>query len=298
MASHMFNDDEWGLAAPLPKTADVRDSPFQMAGPNGTPGRADDGHWGFYDELVGEQPEAALPETYSGEDDEVLASRLQAALRSEPRPAPPRDPAAAARVAADTGHHPLRHAKEAGFPLCAAGCQHTVSAADDLVNTDRGLAHRDCLAARAPQPPSPIRPTAKAQPVVPTSAHDLARQHDARLKEGRVAEEGDPFAWLLRGGSGGSAAAAQGGDADLAAGASRYLAERRSQGGISVEALRDFTPAERTAIIEEGADGDVAGNFGDLDISGTHYEALEAAMGATSSIAPGGEDDSFIVGFG
>lgn len=33
---------------------------------------------------------------------------------------------------------------EAGFPLCARGCQFTLSAADDMINTERGLAHRRC----------------------------------------------------------------------------------------------------------------------------------------------------------
>jgi 2'-5' RNA ligase len=70
------------------------------------------------------------------------------------------------------------------------------------------------------------------------------------------------LAWLMEG-------ATPGGDsAEIAAAARETLAKLSG---------KVFTPAEQRQIIDEG-DGVVASNFDALDLSGTHYEALEAAL--------------------
>ena len=68
------------------------------------------------------------------------------------------------------------------------------------------------------------------------------------------------LAWLMKG----DPKAAQKGTDDIAGAAAAYLEKT---------ALKDFSPDERKAIIDEGADVRTA-NFGSLDISGTHYEGL------------------------
>ena len=52
-----------------------------------------------------------------------------------------------------------------------------------------------------------------------------------------------------------------------------------------VLAMKTFSPAERTAIINEGEDVEAA-NLGDLDISGTHYEAMQAIMDDRDKVNP------------
>lgn len=79
-----------------------------------------------------------------------------------------------------------------------------------------------------------------------------------------AAETKDPHAWLLEG-SGAK-------DGDVASMAQAFLANRK-------EALKDFSAAERKSIIDEG-EGDLAGNFDGLDLTGTHYIALEQAQAA------------------
>lgn len=73
----------------------------------------------------------------------------------------------------------------------------------------------------------------------------------------------DPHAWLMAGAQPSS---------DVANMAQAFLANRK-------EALRDFSAAERKSIIDEG-EGVLAGNFDGLDLSGTHYQALEQAQAA------------------
>ena len=46
-----------------------------------------------------------------------------------------------------------------------------------------------------------------------------------------------------------------------------------------VEYLKDFSHAEQQALINEGLDVQ-ASNLDRLDIAGTHYEALDAALAA------------------
>jgi hypothetical protein len=45
---------------------------------------------------------------------------------------------------------------------------------------------------------------------------------------------------------------------------------------LAKTSLKEFTHGERQALIEEG-DGVLASNFDRLDLTGTHYEALEEA---------------------
>lgn len=47
---------------------------------------------------------------------------------------------------------------------------------------------------------------------------------------------------------------------------------------LQTTALKDFTPGEQAAIINEGKGGERAANFDKLNITGTHYEPLEAAL--------------------
>ena len=65
---------------------------------------------------------------------------------------------------------------------------------------------------------------------------------------------------------------------DIAAAASAFLETGElPQGGLSTTAGKSFTPAEQRTLINEG-EGVVASNLSDLDITGTHYEALEASL--------------------
>jgi hypothetical protein len=63
------------------------------------------------------------------------------------------------------------------------------------------------------------------------------------------------------------------GENDIAAAAREYLQK---------SALKDFTPGEQAALINEG-EGVTAANLDRLSIEGTHYEALEAALAAEDS---------------
>jgi hypothetical protein len=53
--------------------------------------------------------------------------------------------------------------------------------------------------------------------------------------------------------------------------------------GMRKRALKDFTPSERRALIDEGDDGTQARNLGDLQIQGTHYAALEEELAAEAA---------------
>lgn len=70
--------------------------------------------------------------------------------------------------------------------------------------------------------------------------------------------------------SGGSAAVASAEQGDIAQAAMAHLAKT---------SLKAFTPAEQQALINEGQ-GVTASNLDRLDISGTHYQALEALQDA------------------
>jgi GNAT superfamily N-acetyltransferase/8-oxo-dGTP pyrophosphatase MutT (NUDIX family) len=58
-------------------------------------------------------------------------------------------------------------------------------------------------------------------------------------------------------------------DSDIAGAAAAFLQK---------SALKSFTPSERAAILNEHSTGARARNFDDLDIEGTHYEALNRAL--------------------
>ncbi len=63
---------------------------------------------------------------------------------------------------------------------------------------------------------------------------------------------------------------------------------------LSKTALKSFTPAERQQFIDEGeAEGVTASNFDKMDISGTHYEALEMTQAKKDRLAD--VDDSWLM---
>jgi 8-oxo-dGTP pyrophosphatase MutT (NUDIX family) len=82
--------------------------------------------------------------------------------------------------------------------------------------------------------------------------------------EARAAGIRPEHAWLLEGPSGSHAAATD----EIAAAA---------QAGLARTAHREFSPAERGAIIGEGEGGAGARNLAALDLSGTHYEMQQPA---------------------
>lgn len=100
---------------------------------------------------------------------------------------------------------------------------------------------------------------------------------------------GDPrLAWLMSGSPDGTVSGAGGGspqtasDGDIAAQAKAHLAKM---------ALKEFSPAEQQEIINEGMDV-LAANLADLDIKGTHYEGLEAAL--QQAEAAGDDEDGWL----
>jgi hypothetical protein len=68
---------------------------------------------------------------------------------------------------------------------------------------------------------------------------------------------------------------------EIAAAARNFLAGAPAGGGgIPKTALKNFSYPEQQALINEGSNGASARNLGDLKISGTHYEPLEASLAA------------------
>lgn len=81
--------------------------------------------------------------------------------------------------------------------------------------------------------------------------------------------------WLMDGG--GAPGAAQD-SADIASAAAQFLATGKvPEPGIQAEAGKRFSHGEQMQIINEG-EGVMASNLGDLDIRGTHYEAIQAGF--------------------
>ena len=80
---------------------------------------------------------------------------------------------------------------------------------------------------------------------------------------------GDPRLSHLMGGGKASMEQQRADNVEIASMAKRYLKE----------GMKAFTPAQQAEIIGEG-EGVVAANFDRLDLTGTHYEALEAALAA------------------
>jgi hypothetical protein len=103
------------------------------------------------------------------------------------------------------------------------------------------------------------------------------------VARGETPEGPNPFAHVT---------ATKGGE-DIAAAAQAFLANPTPAGiqpaGAKV-ALKTYSPVERQEIIDEGSDGVTASNLDRLDISGTHYEALEATSSAPD------EDFDFMAG--
>lgn len=58
-----------------------------------------------------------------------------------------------------------------------------------------------------------------------------------------------------------------------------------AQAGLDKASVKNYSLSERQQIISEGDTGEEAGNLDRLDLSGTHYEALEARRSATSSLS-------------
>jgi hypothetical protein len=195
---------------------------------------------------MNEEPEPALPKTDGADEDPAItAARLAVALR----PRPPVQP-----------QHP-RATKEAGFPLCAKGCNYTLSAQDALVNTTAGMAHEFC--------PAPV-----------TAAHSASQPHEERGRRllayvdasmaGQDVPGENPFVHLLAGQE----------DGEMKLAAERFLTSEPT----TKTALKTYDLAERNAIINEG-EGVEASNLDRLDISGTHYEALEAAHAKAAAVS-------------
>lgn len=113
--------------------------------------------------------------------------------------------------------------------------------------------------------------------LTPESDEDRGRRLlayvDASLS-GQSVEGPNPFSHIQAGES----------DNELASAAQNFLAAKTS--------LKTYNERERQAIIEEGA-GVRASNLDRLEISGTHYEALEQARPTT---APDDEDLTFLDG--
>ncbi len=105
------------------------------------------------------------------------------------------------------------------------------------------------------------------EPALPSTTGE---DEDDDFLEGKPIAPGDPkLSWLMAGTSGpATREQAQRDNSEIAAAAREALAKM----GAKV-----FTPAEQQQIINEG--GDIgASNLASLDITGTHYEALEAAL--------------------
>lgn len=241
---------EWGF------DPSYQQDSFGFAGPN-TP---------YWEDTVGQgvddDPDAALPITYGDEDEaDKVASLLTSRLGTQTRTSNELRPS--------VGSSHL-----AGFPLCAKGCNQTLSASQSMVNTPKGLAHAQCPTT-SPQTPTPGSRT--SAPVVAGGAARPQESEEARgrrllayadsIARGEVPEGPNPFEHLL--------ASQQ--DSEIAAGAAQFLATARP-GGLQAEALKSYSPVERQQIIDEGEqEGVVAANLDRLDIRGTHYEALETS---------------------
>lgn len=132
----------------------------------------------------------------------------------------------------------------------------------------------------APEPALPS--TDGAEDVVETPGERYRAQmtpeisgDDLTPSDGRTASVSDIVARFQATAAAASLQTTGGGasDMDIAEAARAHLAGR----GIQRTALKDFGPTERHALITEGT-GARARNYGDLQIEGTHYAALEEAL--------------------
>jgi len=101
------------------------------------------------------------------------------------------------------------------------------------------------------------------------------QQADADLAAGRITASEHPLGYIL----------ASDADKGIMAGAQAFLEKA---------ALKHYSPAERQQIIAEGEGGEQASNLDRLDLTGTHYEALEARR-TQASRQPDAEDSLWLL---
>lgn len=197
---------------------------------------------------MNDEPEPALPVTDGAEED---ADKVAAMLARQMQPQAVRRERIVAQMEARSPSlaQQAYMTKQAGFPLCAKGCNQTLSAEHQMVNTAAGLAHAQC-------PTAPVM--ASGRPETPEErGRRLLAYVDASMS-GQEIPGPNPFEHLLAGGT----------DNEIAAAAQQVLTNPKT-------ALKNYDLAERNAIINEG-EGTEAANLDRLDISGTHYEIVEA----------------------
>jgi len=114
-----------------------------------------------------------------------------------------------------------------------------------------------------------------APPVTPHEAMTRIQQADADLAAGRITASEHPLGYIL----------ASDADKGIMAGAQAFLEKA---------ALKHYSPAERQQIIAEGEGGEQASNLDRLDLTGTHYEALEARR-TQASRQPDAEDSLWLL---
>ena len=131
-----------------------------------------------------------------------------------------------------------------------------------------------------PEPALPASYGAESEP----DAADLMVRAALAAQGHAVPPQAEGLEWLMQGGGG---PAQEQASSDIAQAAAQFLAtgERPQAPGIQTSAAKVFSPAEQEKVINEGKDV-VAANLERLDITGTHYEALEATLKAT--------DDDFL----
>lgn len=240
--------------------------------------------WGLHpilgsDADLHDEPEPALPTTDGADEDaEKAAFRIGLALQQGHQyvvhegPIEPYQPPPPSQVLARVVPNPAQpggsmsslEKKQAGFPLCAKGCNYTVSADVPMINTATGLAHAQCPSAvtAAPRPGETEEERGKR----------LLAYVDASLR-GEQVEGPNPFAHVVAGQE----------DNEVRAAAANHLA---------TTAVKTYSHPERLAIINEGEE-ERAGNLDRLDVRGTHYEALDATAGRA---VPEDEDMTFLDG--
>jgi ribosomal protein S18 acetylase RimI-like enzyme/8-oxo-dGTP pyrophosphatase MutT (NUDIX family) len=235
-------------------------------------------HWGINSDLH-EEPEPALPVTYSEDEAEAekTAARLRAALSGAPTPVAASTPTPNSNPGSVGVPHqprpavPVQHqAEQAKCPKCGQPFKDGESLELQGGST---LQHKGAC---------PQTQTQSSLSTLPGETEEergrrLLAYVDASLS-GQEIPGPNPYAHLMAGQA----------DNEVAAAAANYLVTKGSAGGIQpasqpapvpqpiqTQALKTYSGPERQAIIDEGEEV-TASNLDRLDISGTHYEALEA----------------------